>query len=330
MENNLNTVEGNIVWIKRFMILSMIITTIFCAGCAEEKTAEDWTSKGDGLYYQGKYEEAIASYNKAIVVDSQYAAAWNNKGVVLNEMGRYEEALQAYDKAIEANPKFVKAWNNKGVVLEKLGRNAEAQVCYDKAKESQNSNTITSSKTTEQSSTEYKQTPEKVYAINENINVDYLTYRVTKVETFNKMGFTAYSKETNGKFIKVYIDIINNAKETKNIFSPRFKIEDSQGRMYDQLPDDYLYIADYIEFGKQVQPGLMTSGAVVFELPKDSSELKLIISGDWASISEAKVTLSNIQDIGIDTTRQDEQDAQMDAIMKESYAKAEEMMQTNY
>lgn len=191
-------------------------------------------------------------------------------------------------------------------------------------------NEMSSTYEEEGTSTKYEESSVKVYNMNENINVDYLTYRITKVETFNKMGVTAYSKETNGKYIKVYMDIINNAKETKNIFSPRFKIEDSQGRIYDQLSGDYLYIADYIEFGKQVQPGLMTSGAVVFELPKDSSELKLIISGDWASISEVKVGLTNIRDIGIDTTRQDEQDAMMDQIMEESYARTEEMMQTNY
>jgi len=191
-------------------------------------------------------------------------------------------------------------------------------------------NQVSTSATGEDTSTEYEQIPAKVYSMNENINLDYLTYKVTKAETFDKMGPTAYNKETNGKFIKVYIDITNNAKETQNIFSPRFRIEDNQERIYDRLSDDSIYIADYIEFGKQVQPGLMTSGAIVFELPKDSSNLKLIISGDWTSTSEVKVDLSNIQDIGVDTTSQDEQDETMDALMEESYARTEEMMQASY
>lgn len=318
-----------VLWIKRFMIFAMLISALFCAGCTG-KTADDWANEGEGLYNQGKYEEAIQAFDKAIEIEPQFAAAWNNKGVTLNRLGRYEEALQVYDKALEFDPQFTKARNNKCLTLEKLGRKAEAQVCFTETKESQKDNTITPSKAVEGSSTEYEQGPVKSYSINENINVDYLTYRVTKVETFDKMGVTAYSKETNGKFIKVYMDITNNAKETKNIFSPRFKIEDNQGRMYDRLSDDFIYIADYIEFGKQVQPGLKASGAIVFELPIDSLELKLIILGDWASISEVKVSLSNIQDIGIDTTLQDEQDQIMDAIMKESYERTEEMMQTNY
>lgn len=169
----------------------------------------------------------------------------------------------------------------------------------------------------ESPSTEDEQKPEKVYSMNENIVVDYLSYKITKAETFNEMGVVVYNKETNGKFIKVYMDITNNAKETKNIFSPRFEIEDNQGRIYHRLSDDIIYIADYIEFGKQLQPGLTASGAIVFELPKDSSELKLVVSGDFLSVSEIKVDLSNIQDIGKDTTLKDEQDAMMEEVMQD-------------
>ena len=135
-----------------------------------------------------------------------------------------------------------------------------------------------------------------------------------------------FNKETNGKFIKVYLEITNNAKETKQIFSPRFRIEDNQERQYDRLSDDMMYINDYLEFGKQLQPGLTTSGATVFELPKDSMELKLIIKGDWVSISEIKISLDNIKNIGKDTTQKEEQDKIMDEAMQESEEMMEELM----
>lgn len=156
---------------------------------------------------------------------------------------------------------------------------------------------------------------ETIYSINQNIPVDYLTYQVTKAETFTKMGTTYLSKETEGKFVKVYLKITNNAKETEEIFTPRFKIEDNQGRRYERLSDDSFYISDGLEFGKQLQPGLATSGAIVFEMPKNSQELKLIISGDWLSDSEAKVLLSDIKNIGTDTTLKKEQDEMMDEAM---------------
>ncbi len=168
---------------------------------------------------------------------------------------------------------------------------------------------------------------ETVYSMNQDIDVDYITYKVTKAETFTEMGTSMFNKGTEGKFVKVYLKLTNNAQETKQIFSPRFKIEDSKGRKYDRLSDDMMYIADYLEFGKQIQPGLTTSGAIVFELPTDSTDLKLIISGDWVSVSQVKIALNSVQDIGKDTTQKDEQDEMMDEAMADAQKQMDEMMQ---
>ena len=176
--------------------------------------------------------------------------------------------------------------------------------------------------------TQQTETPkETIYSMNQDIEVDYITYKITKAETFTEMGTSMFNKETEGKFVKVYLRLTNNAQETKQIFTPRFKIEDSKGRKYDRISDDMMYIADYLEFGKQLQPGLGTSGAIVFELPKDSENLKLVISGDWVSTSEVKVELSSIQDIGKDTTQKDEQDEMMDEAMADAQQQMDEMMQ---
>lgn len=164
------------------------------------------------------------------------------------------------------------------------------------------------------------------YSMNENIKVDYLTYKITKAESFTKMGTSMFKKETNGKFIKVYLDMTNNAKETKEIFTPRFRLIDNQDRKFDRLSDDMMYIADYLEFGKQLQPGLTSSGAIVFEVPKDSTDLKLEIRGDWLSTSKVVVLLSNIKNIGKDTTQKDEVDEMMDEAMEEAEEQMEDLM----
>ncbi len=157
----------------------------------------------------------------------------------------------------------------------------------------------------------------KMYASYQDVNVDYLIYKVTKTETFTEMGTAVYNKETNGKFIKVYLDITNNAKETKQIFSPRFKIRDNQDRKYDRLSDDMLYIADYLELGEELQPGLTASGAIVFEMPKNSEGLILVINGDWLSEEEVEIKLLDIENIGKDTTMNDEQDEMMRELMNQ-------------
>src|SRR3989344_139648 len=174
---------------------------------------------------------------------------------------------------------------------------------------------------------EIKAVPQPILKkMNEAVTVDYLTYKVTKVETFTEMGTSFFNKKTEGKFVKVYVNILNNAKESQNIFSPRFTLEDNQGRRFDEFPGASLYITDSLDFGQQVQPGLSISGAVVFELPKDAQDLKLVIKGDWLSETEVIVQLSNIQNIGKDTTQKEEQDKIWDQNMEEAEEKTQELL----
>ena len=56
------------------------------------------------LNNQGKYDEAIQAYDKAIEINPQYAVAWNYKGIALYNQHMYDEAIQACDKAIEIDP----------------------------------------------------------------------------------------------------------------------------------------------------------------------------------------------------------------------------------
>jgi tetratricopeptide (TPR) repeat protein len=49
--------------------------------------------EGDNFYHLGKYEEAIASYEKAIEFKPDYHFAWNGRGISLSALGRKEEAI---------------------------------------------------------------------------------------------------------------------------------------------------------------------------------------------------------------------------------------------
>jgi tetratricopeptide (TPR) repeat protein len=61
--------------------------------------------------------------------------AWNNKGRILLSQGKYDEAVQAYEKALEINPYNADAWTSKGSVLKLLGRTKEANEAFSRAKE---------------------------------------------------------------------------------------------------------------------------------------------------------------------------------------------------
>ncbi|MFA4986573.1 MAG: tetratricopeptide repeat protein, partial [Candidatus Brocadiia bacterium] len=61
----------------------------------------------EGLIHQGlmsskdgRLEDAIAAYDRAIALDPQHGNAHNLRGVVLGKLGKLDEALAAYDKAI--------------------------------------------------------------------------------------------------------------------------------------------------------------------------------------------------------------------------------------
>ena len=61
---------------------------------------------GIALKEQGKLEEAIEAYNKALAIKPDYAEAYNNMGIALKEQGKLEEAIEAYNKALAIKPDY--------------------------------------------------------------------------------------------------------------------------------------------------------------------------------------------------------------------------------
>jgi tetratricopeptide (TPR) repeat protein len=99
------------------------------------QTSELWHKKGL-IHQMGKeYEQAIASYDKALEIKPDYHEAWYNRGVALGNLGRLEEAIASYDQALEFKPDYHEAWNNRGIALRNLGRFEQAIASYDRALE---------------------------------------------------------------------------------------------------------------------------------------------------------------------------------------------------
>ncbi len=59
-----------------------------------------------GHVYQafGYFSEALADYDKAILLDPNDPLSHNNRAGVLQELNRLEEALQSYNRAVELDP----------------------------------------------------------------------------------------------------------------------------------------------------------------------------------------------------------------------------------
>jgi tetratricopeptide (TPR) repeat protein len=84
------------------------------------------------LRNQGRIEEAMEHYHKAIQLNPNYSESLNNLGYALAGKGRFDEAIENYRKAIQINPDF-SALNNLGFALAAQGRFDEAIENYRKA-----------------------------------------------------------------------------------------------------------------------------------------------------------------------------------------------------
>ena len=90
---------------------------------------------GNLLLTAKEYEEAIASFDKAVEIKPDYHQAWHGQGLALGLLGRNEEEIASFDKAVEIKPDYHQAWNNRGFALDELGRYEDAIASYDKAVE---------------------------------------------------------------------------------------------------------------------------------------------------------------------------------------------------
>ncbi len=99
----------------------------------KELEAESYNTKASSLLQLDRFEEAIESCDRAIMISPRWELPWVNKGCALKELGHQKEALECYDKAIEINPKGKDAWVMKGRLLTPIGRYEEAIECCDRA-----------------------------------------------------------------------------------------------------------------------------------------------------------------------------------------------------
>ncbi len=84
---------------------------------------------------EGRNDEAIELFTKAIKANPRYSEAYNNLGSLHGFMGNYAAAESLFKKAIELNPRYARAYNNMANVYMLRGHYKEAIKFYEKALE---------------------------------------------------------------------------------------------------------------------------------------------------------------------------------------------------
>src|SRR6266568_318302 len=88
-----------------------------------------------GVIYsqQGDHAAGLRQINLSLKVNSKNAHALYNRGRSLQELKRFDEALASYDKARALKPDYAELFNNRGLVLQELKRFDEALLSFERA-----------------------------------------------------------------------------------------------------------------------------------------------------------------------------------------------------
>lgn len=108
---------------------------------ALEESAVLWNNKGFVLYKEGRYQDSVDAYTRALKIDPMYTVALINKGNSLIELKNYNEAITAYTGAFAADkeknalsiPQQVKTYNNLGDAYFQIGKYSESAAAYQNA-----------------------------------------------------------------------------------------------------------------------------------------------------------------------------------------------------
>jgi tetratricopeptide (TPR) repeat protein/4-amino-4-deoxy-L-arabinose transferase-like glycosyltransferase len=115
---------------------AMAATAIFCNWpilSAATMQAVTETNLGVALQNDGRLDDAIAHYRRAIALAPDYAASFNNLGAALRARGKRDEAVASYQRAIELRPDFAGAHYNLANLLMDEGEASAAVEHFDTA-----------------------------------------------------------------------------------------------------------------------------------------------------------------------------------------------------
>jgi len=88
---------------------------------------------GEVCFAQGRLDEAVRLYDRALAIRPGDAALHYNRGNIQHALGRYEDALRSFDATVARAPDSAVSHYNRGNALRALGRDADALAAYDRA-----------------------------------------------------------------------------------------------------------------------------------------------------------------------------------------------------
>jgi tetratricopeptide (TPR) repeat protein len=99
----------------------------------DSKNSMAYNDRGVAYLKKGQHDQAIADFNKAIEIDSKNSVAYNSRGFAYFWKGQHDQAIADHTKAIEIDSKNSMAYNNRGAAYLKKGQHDQAIADFNKA-----------------------------------------------------------------------------------------------------------------------------------------------------------------------------------------------------
>jgi serine/threonine protein kinase len=99
----------------------------------DPNTAINYSERGSIYYDQDNQNKALDDFNTAIRLDPKLAVAYNNRAYVYYNKGKKKEALEDFNKAIELEPELAVSYNGRGIIYHERNENQKALDDYNKA-----------------------------------------------------------------------------------------------------------------------------------------------------------------------------------------------------
>jgi tetratricopeptide (TPR) repeat protein len=110
-------------------------------GLVQQKNVAQNFLKGLSLYQEGKYSEAVDSFNQVLQIEPNYTKAHFLKGSSLYQEGKYSEAVDSFNQVLQIEPNYVKTQFREASSLYKAGNYNNAHESFKQLLQIDSNNT---------------------------------------------------------------------------------------------------------------------------------------------------------------------------------------------
>ncbi len=103
------------------MLTAILLISSVTVKIAFATSAGEWFAKGANYHNNKEYDNAVAAYTQAILIDPNYINAYNNRGLIYSSKGMYDRAIADFNKALEIDPKHISSYNNRALAYDNKG-----------------------------------------------------------------------------------------------------------------------------------------------------------------------------------------------------------------